>query len=60
MLLVNAFYVTYGSQTIIFAIFVSMNPPKRAERVALYSAVSAIGAPLLVSRECQQFPIVLY
>ena len=27
MLLVNAFYVTYGSQTIIFAIFVSMNPP---------------------------------
>jgi len=26
--LVNAFYVTYGPQTIDFAIFVSMNPPK--------------------------------
>ena len=26
--LVNAFYVTYGLQTIDFAIFVSMNPPK--------------------------------
>ena len=25
--LVNAFYVTYGPQTIDFAIFVSMNPP---------------------------------
>ena len=25
--LVNAFYVTNGTQTIIFAIFVSMNPP---------------------------------
>ena len=25
--LVNAFYVTYGLQTIDFAIFVSMNPP---------------------------------
>ena len=28
MLLVNAFYATNGTQTIIFAIFVSMNPPK--------------------------------
>ena len=28
MRLVNAFYVTYGLQTIDFAIFVSMNPPK--------------------------------
>ena len=29
MLLVNAFYATNGPQTIIFAIFVSMNPPKQ-------------------------------
>ncbi len=28
VLLVNAFYATNGTQTIIFAIFVSMNPPK--------------------------------
>ena len=28
LLLVNAFYATNGTQTIIFAIFVSMNPPK--------------------------------
>ena len=27
VLLVNAFYATNGTQTIIFAIFVSMNPP---------------------------------
>jgi hypothetical protein len=32
VLLVNAFYVTYGSQTIIFAIFVSMNPPTPGSR----------------------------
>ena len=31
--LVNAFYVTYGPQTIDFAIFVSMNPPKRTREL---------------------------
>ena len=30
--LVNAFHVTYGPQTIDFAIFVSMNPPMRVQR----------------------------
>ena len=37
VLLVNAFYVTNGPQTIIFAIFVSMNPPTK-----VYYAGSAI------------------
>ena len=32
VLLVNAFYTTNGHQTIIFAIFVSMNPPNMCVR----------------------------
>ena len=34
--LVNAFYVTYGPQTIDFAIFVSMNPPSTHPRFTIW------------------------
>ena len=49
MLLVNAFYVTNGTQTIIFAIFVSMNPPSAHAHWVLYLVPTTVHTPLYLS-----------